>query len=70
MILAANFGFLLSFVLGTYVSIFAISIFIIGLAVMFELSLLLLPESPTFLIKQGNMAVSIEQLFGDLFEKH
>lgn len=56
MVLAANFGFLLSFILGTYVSIFAISIFIIVLAVLFELSLLLLPESPTFLIKQRNFA--------------
>lgn len=65
MILAANFGFLISFILGTYVNIFSISIFIIVLAVLFEISLFFMPESPTFLIKQGKIDVSIESTLND-----
>lgn len=63
MILAANLGFLLSFILGTYIHIFAISIFIIVLAALFEISLVFLPETPLFLIKQGKIDVIILNIF-------
>lgn len=59
MILAANFGYLFAFILGTYHNIFAISQFIILLAVLFEIALFFMPESPIFLIRKGKIAVSV-----------
>lgn len=62
MILAANFGYLFAFILGTYINIIAISQFTILLAVLFEISLFFLPETPLVLMKQGKIAVSVVKM--------
>lgn len=56
--LSNNVGMLLGFTIGSYCDYDMTPKLVVGLTILCAASLFFFPESPTFLLKQGNVSVS------------
>lgn len=59
MILTVNIGVLIEFIFGNYCDFYIAPKFVIVVAMIYAILMLWFPETPTFLIKQNQIAVSI-----------
>lgn len=67
-ILSANFGILLAFVIGNYCDFYMSPKVAIVLMIVYIVLFYFFPESPTYLVKQGNLTVSSKRHTCDEYE--
>lgn len=56
-VLSCNIGMLIAFTLGNFCDFYTTPIVVIGLTILFAVGILFFPETPSFLMKENQIAV-------------